>query len=112
MMRKLTLAAAATVAFAASAQAAPPTVPQGVTTIEVVRELMASAARVLWRRPGGADGRTLMAPDKDARGVSKCVDACATEFPPLIALSGAKPFGDWTLTKRDDGRQQWAYQGR
>src|SRR5690349_18726168 len=107
MMRKLTLAAAATVAFAASAQAAtptvPPTVPGGVTLIEVVRELMASAAQVLWLRPGDADGRTLMVSDKDAPGVSKCVDACAQEFPPLIAVANSKPVGDWTLIKRDDG---------
>ncbi len=32
-------------------------------------------------------------------------------WPPVIAADGAKPVGKWSLIKRKDGRQQWAYDG-
>jgi len=103
--------AAAPAALALPAQAADtaPTTPPGITLVEVVRELSASAAQVLWVRPGDPDGHTLFTMDADGANASKCVDACAQEFPPLLAKAGAKPVGDWTLVKRADGSRQWAY---
>ena len=92
--------------------AAPPTVPPGVTLVEVVRELNASAAQLLWTRLGDAEGRTLLfRADGGAVAVS-CVDECAAEFPPLPAPADAEPFADWSPVRRPDGRLQWAYQSR
>ena len=91
---------------------APPTVPAGVTLVEVVRELNASAAQLLWTRLGDAEGRTLLfRADGGAVEVS-CVDECAVEFPPLPAPVDAEPFADWSPVRRPDGRLQWAYQSR
>ena len=92
--------------------AAPPTVPPGLTLVEVVRELRSSTAQVLWTRIGDADGRTLLVSAGDQPGVANCVDDCAREFPPLLAAAGAVPYGDWSLVPRPAGGQQWAYQLR
>ena len=99
-------------ALAAEKAAAPPTVPPGVTLVEVVRELQASAAQMLWTRLGDEAGRTLLFPVGQQTGGASCVDACATEFPPLLAPAGAAPLGDWSLVRRPEGRLQWAYQSR
>ena len=103
---------AAGVATAQAGTAVPPTAPPGITIVEVVREVNASQPQFLWLRPGGAAGETLFVHAKDEVGKSTCVDACATEFPPLLAARGAKATGDWTLVKRADRKQQWAYQGK
>ena len=89
---------------------APPTVPHGLTVVEVVRELEFSIALVLWNRIGDADGRTLFISDGDQPGAANCVGECAKEFPPLLAAPGAKAFGDWSLVPRASGKMQWAYQ--
>ena len=96
----------------AEERTAPPTVPPGVTLVEVVRELQASAAQVLWTRLGDAEGRTLLFRDEGAPDAADCTDACADEFPALSAPAGAEPFGDWSPVRRADGRLQWAYQSR
>ncbi len=44
-------------------------------------------------------------------GTSGCDADCAKEWHPLLAAADAKPSGYWSLMKRDDGAQQWAYQG-
>jgi predicted lipoprotein with Yx(FWY)xxD motif len=38
--------------------------------------------------------------------------SCAQEWPPVRAAAGAKPVGDWTIIKRKDGIDQWAYKGQ
>jgi predicted lipoprotein with Yx(FWY)xxD motif len=38
--------------------------------------------------------------------------SCAQAWPPVRAAPGAKAVGDWTLIKRDDGIEQWAYKGQ
>jgi predicted lipoprotein with Yx(FWY)xxD motif len=48
--------------------------------------------------PGGLD-----LPDLDKR------KSCVATWPPVLADAKAKPVGDWTIIKRDDGRMQWAY---
>jgi predicted lipoprotein with Yx(FWY)xxD motif len=48
----------------------------------------------------------------DTPGKSRCNDACAKVWPPVHAEEGAKPFGDWSVLKRDDGTQQWAFKGK
>jgi predicted lipoprotein with Yx(FWY)xxD motif len=59
-----------------------------------------------------AKGMTLYVFDRDQGGKSVCNAQCATNWPPLMAASGAKAEGDWALIQRDDGRWQWAYRGR
>jgi len=58
-----------------------------------------------------ANGMTLYTFDKDTSGVTNCYDNCAVNWPPLIAASGAKAEGDYTLVERKDGSMQWAYKG-
>ena len=52
--------------------------------------------------------------DQDAvgSGKSSCNGPCATNWPPLLAPTGASAQGEWSLVMRDDGTVQWAYQGR
>jgi len=61
-----------------------------------------------------ASGMTLYTFDKDppqARG-SVCVGECARNWPPFRAPAGAKPVGDYTPVRRNDGSLQWAYKGK
>ena len=62
----------------------------------------------------GDKGMTLYTFDKDEKdsGKSVCNGQCATNWPPLMAESSAKPTGDWTVVTRDDGKKQWAYKGK
>jgi len=57
-------------------------------------------------------GRTLYVYDRDEPGVSHCYDMCATNWPPFLAATDARPEGDWTLVQRTDGSAMWAYKGR
>ncbi|MFW0753403.1 hypothetical protein ACN1C3_01455 [Pseudomonas sp. H11T01] len=50
--------------------------------------------------------------DKDAGGKSMCNGTCADNWPPMMAPAGAKAEGAWTVIKRDDGKMQWAYDGK
>ena len=59
-----------------------------------------------------ASGMTLYTFDKDAGGKSACNGPCATNWPPLMAASGATAMSDWSIVTRDDGSRQWAYKGR
>lgn len=60
------------------------------------------------------DGMTLYTFDKDTAnsGKSVCNDACAKAWPPLEADAGATASGKFSIVKRDDGTQQWAYDGK
>ncbi|MCU7648163.1 MULTISPECIES: COG4315 family predicted lipoprotein [Pseudomonas] len=57
-------------------------------------------------------GMTLYTFAKDADGKSMCNDKCAANWPPLMAEAGDKAEGKWTVIKRDDGKMQWAYDGK
>ncbi|AUF99298.1 MULTISPECIES: hypothetical protein [Pseudomonas] len=57
-------------------------------------------------------GMTLYTFAKDSGGKSMCNDKCAANWPPLMAASGDKAMGEWTVIKRDDGSMQWAYDGK
>jgi predicted lipoprotein with Yx(FWY)xxD motif len=57
-------------------------------------------------------GKTLYSFDKDAGGKSVCNDACAINWPPLEAQANTQATGKWTHIKRDDGKLQWAYDGK
>ena len=108
MNRRLTLsffaaaaAAAAAAALAAGCASTMPTAP-------------AAPAKATDGVLVGANGMTLYTFDKDAAGAGKsvCNGPCAQNWPPLIAAAGAASSGDWTVVRRDDGSQQWAYKGK
>lgn len=60
-----------------------------------------------------AAGRTLYTYGRDVPGSGKsaCNGPCAQNWPPLLAGGDPKPGGYWSVIKRDDGSQQWAYEG-
>jgi predicted lipoprotein with Yx(FWY)xxD motif len=58
-----------------------------------------------------AKGMTLYTFDKDSGGKSACNGQCATNWPPLMATTGAAS-GDWSIVTRDDAGKQWAYKGK
>ena len=89
-----------------------PTTPQGVTLIEVMRELPTSQPEILWIALGSDKGQTLLINDKDPPGVSNCLGKCASEFQPVVAATGAAVSGDWSVVQRSDGVLQWAYQSK
>jgi predicted lipoprotein with Yx(FWY)xxD motif len=58
-------------------------------------------------------GRGLYFWDGDKTGsTSSCNNQCRLLWPPLFADDNAVPKGPFTLVKRDDGRYQWALNGR
>jgi predicted lipoprotein with Yx(FWY)xxD motif len=57
-------------------------------------------------------GMTLYTFDKDAGAKSMCNAQCETNWPPLMAKEGDKSMGEWTVITRDDGKKQWAYDGK
>jgi predicted lipoprotein with Yx(FWY)xxD motif len=92
--------------------------PPGITfqTVRVGREdgpagasISQANVRQVYADPSG---KTLYVFADDADGKATCKDECATAWPALIASDGAKPFGEWTLVARDDGKQQWAHGGK
>lgn len=58
-----------------------------------------------------AHGMTLYTFDKDQGGTSACYDACAANWPPLLAAQGAMADDDFGLIQRTDGTTQWTYYG-
>jgi predicted lipoprotein with Yx(FWY)xxD motif len=57
-------------------------------------------------------GLTLYTRDQDPAGKSACTGECAKLFEPFLAVSNAAPSGDWSVIDRDDGRKQWALDGK
>ncbi|EJC80156.1 hypothetical protein Rleg4DRAFT_1768 [Rhizobium leguminosarum bv. trifolii WSM2297] len=91
----LSVVAAAALAANASFAAAP------------VKEVESAKGKVL----AGENGMTLYTFKKDAKGVSNCNDDCAKNWPPLMAASGAKADGAYSIIDRKDGTKQWAKDG-
>jgi predicted lipoprotein with Yx(FWY)xxD motif len=62
----------------------------------------------------GAKGRTLYTFDKDKEpGKSVCYGGCAKLWPPFSPEAGpAEPVSPLTLITRDDGKKQYAYNGK
>lgn len=57
-------------------------------------------------------GMTLYTFDNDKDGQSACYDACATNWPPLLAEAGAMAEGEYGLVARTDGTMQWTHEGK
>jgi predicted lipoprotein with Yx(FWY)xxD motif len=62
----------------------------------------------------GHNGMTLYVSDNDVAGSGKsvCNGPCAANWPPLYAMDGAMPSGDYSIITRDDGKKQWASKGK
>jgi len=58
-----------------------------------------------------ARGMTLYTFLKDTPQQSNCIDACAAQWPPLVA-TGTPPSDAWTMVTRADASKQWAYRGK
>ncbi len=74
-----------------------------------------AAAQQVAERNGmlaSVDGKTLYTFDKDAANKSNCAGGCAIAWPPFIATDTAKDGGAFTVIGRDDGRMQWARDGK
>ena len=89
------------IAFA-MALALPPDVPYDV---QIIKE----GNQYVMRTSDPA--RPLYTFDKDQKGKSNCVDACAAAWPPLLVKTG-KPINKWTVITRADGAKQWAFDGK
>ena len=60
-----------------------------------------------------AKGRGLYFWDGDVKGnSSQCSGQCRLLWPPLFADDNAVPKGHFNIIKREDGRYQWALDGR
>lgn len=59
-----------------------------------------------------AKGMTLYTFDNDKDGASACYDACAANWPPLVAAADAKADDEYGLIDRTDGSKQWTYDGK
>jgi predicted lipoprotein with Yx(FWY)xxD motif len=57
-------------------------------------------------------GMTLYTFDRDTAGKSACNGPCEKNWPPLMAGESAKPSGNYSVITRDDGKKQWAYNGK
>jgi len=60
-----------------------------------------------------AHGMTLYTYSKDPRsGSPLCVDECLETWLPLKVREDSQPTNDWSVVKRDDGTNQWAFRGK
>jgi predicted lipoprotein with Yx(FWY)xxD motif len=62
----------------------------------------------------GPNGMTLYVFDRDTAnsGKSVCNGPCATNWPPMLAGDSDKSTGDYMVITRDDGKKQWAMNGK
>ena len=62
----------------------------------------------------GPNDMTLYVFDKDVAdsGKSVCNGPCATNWPPLMAADTDQSAGDYKVITRDDGKKQWAMEGK
>ncbi|MGH9839192.1 MAG: COG4315 family predicted lipoprotein [Blastocatellia bacterium] len=58
------------------------------------------------------NGMTLYTFKKDEVGKSNCNDACAKNWPPLMATASDKADGSYTIIERKDATKQWAKDGK
>lgn len=86
-----------------------------IATVAASAALAAPSVKTMESSKGeiltGAKGMTLYTFDKDSKDQSSCYDACAKNWPPFMAMKGAKASGAYTLVKRKDGSEQWAKDG-
>jgi predicted lipoprotein with Yx(FWY)xxD motif len=119
-MKKFAFAAtAAAVLLAACATGGTPSGSDYAPAAPMATKPMTSAAGAepLAMREGmlvNSHGLTVYVFDKDVAGSGKsvCNGDCAVKWPPVLANPGDTAHGAYTIVVREDGRRQWAYQGR
>jgi predicted lipoprotein with Yx(FWY)xxD motif len=57
-------------------------------------------------------GSTVYTFDEDQIGKSNCYGECARNWPPVLAADDAQPYGRMSLASRQDGQEQWVYDGK
>jgi len=75
---------------------------------EVALSEVGDKGYVFVRFPGA---QRLYTYDQDRAGRSFCNEGCDSAHPPVLAPADAKPLGDWTVIRRDNGQMQWTYRG-
>lgn len=93
------------------------TQPSAAAPIELMADGNVGAFRiflVLNNKMALADpaGFTLYAYAKDPMEKATCTDACAQRFLPALASAGERGFDSFSVFVRDDGRHQWAFEGK
>ena len=81
--------------------------------------LSATALASPWSVSDTAVGKVFIGENKlslytfrnDAKNQSNCYADCAISWPPFLAKNDAKTNGHWTIVKRNDGNNQWAFKG-
>ncbi len=75
--------------------------PNGIVVVPTEKgDVLANAQRM-----------TLYTFIEDPENQSVCIGGCAANWPPALATEDAMPIGDFSLVKREEGRQ-WAYRGK
>ncbi len=59
-----------------------------------------------------ANGAILYTSENDTYLSSRCVDACARDWPPATAIAADTGFQHFQIVVRPDGVRQWAHKGR
>lgn len=89
--------------FVLAAAVQPPAIP---SEVQIIKE----GDQFVLRTLDGA--KPIYTYDRDEPGKSNCVDRCITAWPAVVAPTGAKPVGKWTVVTRADGSSQWAFEGK
>jgi predicted lipoprotein with Yx(FWY)xxD motif len=92
-----------------SADSPPQVAPANYVAADSKSYVRSTAAGPVMTTP---EGMTVYIYDKEATGSASCYGECAEEWPPVIAPSDAKPFGELSMVDRIDGAKQWAYRGK
>jgi predicted lipoprotein with Yx(FWY)xxD motif len=79
-------------------------------SVEYMPNYMASTS--IGRVMTTPQGSTVYTFDEDQTGKSNCYGDCAKHWPPVLASNGAQPYGRMSLAARQDGQEQWAYDGK
>jgi predicted lipoprotein with Yx(FWY)xxD motif len=104
---------------AAAQSAAAPTTAASASAAAAGEQITVAETAPLGKFLVGPDGKTLYTFTNDtAANASTCVDACATTWPPLMAMGGAAPAAGTGVTgtlatfARADGSMQVSYNGK
>jgi len=84
-----------------------------LTCASLALPALAETAKVLDGKLVDKDGLTLYVFDQDtAAGKSACNEGCAATWLPAAVQPSDQVSPSWSVIKRIDGKQQWAYKGR
>ena len=95
------------VALGAVAPGAPAIAGAGDAVAVPATEVASPIGRIL----AAADGMTLYVFAQDPPGRATCIDACAAEWPPLLADEVERTGGRFSVIERPDDTYQWAADG-